>query len=324
MNDFSFELNYVLPIWKARINNLAKLSSTAKNLASETGKRLISLLHYPIFKVGNEPFTPLTLIKCIITILAGLLCIKLLMRRLSAFFKNIGMDEGEAESVNTLIKYFLYLVLLLITLGIAGINLSQITIIFGALSVGIGFGLQTIANHFISGIILLVERSIKVGDIIELEDGTTGIVKRINIRSTVIRTLSALEIIVPNADMISKRISTWTYEDDWRLITVPFGVAYGSDIHRVKEIVLETAKNVKFTKEDSQHKTKVWFVEMADSSLNFVLAVWVRLREINVPLDEVKDSYLSEIYNALNQNGIEIPFPQLDIHVKDLPQKKDE
>lgn len=249
----------------------------------------------------------------------GLFIIKLLLKRLATFFSTLGMEEGEIQSVNTLIKYFLYLLLFLIALGIAGINISQITLIFGALSVGIGFGLQTIANNFISGIILLLERSIRVGDVIELEDGTVGIVKKINIRSTVLRTLSALEIIVPNSDMISKRISTWTYEDDWRLVTVPFGVAYGSDVDKVKKVVLEVAKKIPFTKEDKDHQTKVWFVEFGDSSLNFQLAFWVRLRQIDRPLAEVKDLYLTEIYKAFNREGIEIPFPQLDLHVKEIP-----
>lgn len=319
LNSIIFEFSQILPLWENRISNIAKLSKTAKNIAQKTKQKLINILYYPLFTIGKQPFTLLTLIKCIIISVVGLFIIKLLLKRLATFFSTLGMEEGEIQSVNTLIKYFLYLLLFLIALGIAGINISQITLIFGALSVGIGFGLQTIANNFISGIILLLERSIRVGDVIELEDGTVGIVKKINIRSTVLRTLSALEIIVPNSDMISKRISTWTYEDDWRLVTVPFGVAYGSDVDKVKKVVLEVAKKIPFTKEDKDHQTKVWFVEFGDSSLNFQLAFWVRLRQIDRPLAEVKDLYLTEIYKAFNREGIEIPFPQLDLHVKEIP-----
>jgi small-conductance mechanosensitive channel len=120
--------------------------------------------------------------------------------------------------------------------------MKQVTLVFGALGVGIGFGLQTVANNFVSGIILLAEHSIQAGDIVELENGTMGEVVKINIRSTVIRTYDGLDIIVPNSDLVSGKVTSWTYEDDWRRLKIPFGIAYGSDPQQAAQIAKKRPK----------------------------------------------------------------------------------
>jgi len=209
-------------------------------------------------------------------------------------------------------------ILFIVALSTIGINLTQIGFLLGALGIGIGFGLQSIFSNFISGIILLLEGSLKIGDLVELEDGTLGIVKNIAMRSTIIRTFDGNDIIVPNSEFITKRISTWTYKDDWRRIHIPFGVAYGSDPERVKEVVLKAAKGVSFTQENSEHKTEVRFVEFGENSLNFDLVVWIRQAQAKKALMGIKSEYYYAIYKALTKAGIQIPFPQRDIHFKSL------
>jgi len=186
------------------------------------------------------------------------------------------------------------------------------------LGVGIGFGLQTIANNFISGIILLSERAIKVGDIVEVGGNLTGEIKRINMRSTVIRTYDGLDVIVPNAEFISNRVTTWTYDDDWRRLHIPFGVAYGSDPQQVAKVAYEVAKETSTTAEDEQHKTKVLFTGFGDSSLDFSLLLWCRMHRLRKSTKELISDYYFNLYKKLIEAGIEIPFPQRDIHIRSL------
>ena len=253
------------------------------------------------------------------TFVIGLFILKIIRRKLENFLINkIKVSHGSVNSISTLSYYILLCILILITLSSAGIDLSQIAIVFGALSVGIGFGMQTIANNFISGLLLLTERSIKIGDLVQLEDGTLGDVKKINIRSTVVRTYDGLEIIVPNSEFISKRISTWTYDDDWRRIRIPFGVAYGSDPEKIKHLAINCARQVNFTEEDKQHPIKVRFLGFGDNSLDFELTVWIRQRKVRKAMTGIKSEYYYALYQGLSEANIEIPFPQRDYHLRSI------
>ncbi len=273
------------------------------------------ILFYPLFSIGQSPVSLATFFKIgILLFICVYLLKKIRTKTVKILIKNFNISSGVVNSLTTLGYYTFLVIIFLIILSTAGINLSQLTIILSALGVGIGFGLQSIVNNFVSGIILLLERTIKVGDFVELEDGVIGEIKEITMRTTVIKTFDGNDIIVPNSELISNRVNTWTYLDKFRRIHVPFGVSYDSDPEIVKKAAIEAAREVKFTIEDEEHPIVVVFKEFGDSSINFVLLVWCEMSKA------IGDLGISEYYFALfrkfKEYNIEIPFPQLDIHIK--------
>ena len=200
-----------------------------------------------------------------------------------------------------------------------GINLSSIALVAGALSVGIGFGLQNIVSNFVSGLILMFERSIKIGDYIQLDEDLRGHVSDIRMRSTTITTNDNIDVIVPNQDLIQNRVINWTMNDRIRRFKIPFGVAYGTDADKVVEVILEAVETSGFTDiyKDSYRHTRVIMTGMNDSSVDFQLFVWIRGREILYPR-RTTSRFLMLIYKTLNVHGIEIPFPQRDLHIRSV------
>jgi len=274
---------------------------------------------YPLWQTKGFTFTFLGLLKLFLVLGGGIFLLRYLRRRVERFLiQEFHFAPSLVNSLSTLIYYLLLGILFLVALSSAGINLTQVGVFLGALGVGIGFGLQTITSNFISGIILLTEGSLRAGDLVELEDGTLGVVQKINMRSTIIRTFDGQDLIMPNSEFISKRISTWTYEDDWRRICIPFGVAYGTDPELVKKVVTEAARRVPLTKEDPEHPIRVWFTGFGDNSLDFTLAVWIRQSRTQRAITGIQSDYYYAVHKALVEAGIEIPFPQRDLHFKSL------
>ena len=219
------------------------------------------------------------------------------------------LDAGTRNTLDTGVHYVVLILSVLAAVGSLGIGLQNIAIIAGALSVGIGFGLQNIVNNFVSGIILLFERPIKVGDLILVGD-TLGNVSRIGIRSSTIKTLDAAEIIIPNGTLVTENVINWTLTNRRARISVNIGVAYGTDLDKCSEILLETIKAQEFILE--YPAPDVLFREFADSSLNFEARGWIK----NVQDRPKLLSQLSlAIHNALRDANISIPFPQRDVHI---------
>jgi len=215
--------------------------------------------------------------------------------------------------------YFIFIITFFIALNVLGIDLSSIALVAGALSVGIGFGLQNIISNFVSGIILMVERSIRIGDYIEVDDNTRGRVIDIRMRSIIVNTTSNIDIIIPNQSLVENRVINWSMNDKIKRFEIPFGVAYGTSPDNVIKIVLEAVeksdcKSIYISKDKY---TKVVMTEMGDSSINFELFVWISGKEIFYS-KSITSKFLILIYNALNENSIEIPFPQQDIHIRSL------
>lgn len=197
-----------------------------------------------------------------------------------------------------------------------GIDLSALAIFSGALGVGIGFGLQSIFSNFISGIIILLERSVKVGDFIELQSGVTGVVNEINIRSTLVTTNDNVDILVPNEEFIKAQSINWTLRETKRRMHIKFGVAYGTDKELVRQAGLEAAKEVEWTYDDGRSRSpQVWLVGFGDSSLDFELVVWLTDDAVKRP-SKAEADYNWALLSALERHGIEIPFPQRDLHLK--------
>lgn len=224
-------------------------------------------------------------------------------------------NDPQIYLVTRFIHYVSLFLGIAIAVSILGVTWDNLALIAGALGVGIGFGLQNIVSNFISGIIILVEKSLKVGDFIELESGIMGEVIEINIRYTLIRTADYVEILIPNSEFVSARVTNWTLNDETCRIRVPFGVAYGSDKNLVREVVLEAANKQPHTLENEQFKTGVLMTGFGDSSLDFVLTVWVVDEATRRP-SQIRSDYLWAIEDAFRLHNIEIPFPQRDLHMR--------
>jgi len=229
------------------------------------------------------------------------------------WLKKSRIDRGAKEALVTISGYIGVAVALIVALGIAGVTFTNVAIIAGALSVGIGFGLQNIVNNFVSGLILLFERPIKNGDWI-IVGNTEGHVKKISIRSTQIQTFDHADIIVPNSELVSSQVTNWMLHDRTGRIRVPVGVAYGTDTEKVQQILLDVAyAHPNVIKNNANFPTKIFFLSFGDSSLDFEIRCFVK--DIDSALT-VKSDLNFAIDKAFKEQGIEIPFPQRDVHIK--------
>ncbi len=230
----------------------------------------------------------------------------------SAVLPQTKMDPGAQTALVTGTGYVGLTLAVLIAVSTAGLNLSSLAVVAGALSVGIGFGLQTIVSNFVSGIILLIERPIKEGDWIEVS-GQSGYVRKISVRSTRIETFDRHDVIIPNSDLIAGTVTNMTLTNKLGRLVLPVSVAYGSDLERVKSILIDAAR--------SDHTIArypapyVLFTGIGEGALKFELMCY--LKDINNILTTRSDLY-STVYNELGKAGVEIPLPQRDLHVRDI------
>jgi len=264
-----------------------------------------------LFSLGRTPVSTLTVIEfgAAIALVIGLArSARWLLG--SRLLRLAGMPQGLSYTVGQMAYYTILVIGGMIALQTSGIEMGSLTVILGALGVGIGFGLQTVVNNFVSGFIMLAERSVQVGDWIEI-DGTGGRVVRIGARSTSIVTSDNIALIVPNADLMSHRIINWSHGDPRVRFRVPVGVAYGSDMVRVREALLEAARSHSDVLRDPP--PAVFFTEFGDSALGLELAVWTA--EVRTPLRFRSDLNFA-VDGALRRAGIQIPFPQRDVHFR--------
>ncbi len=270
--------------------------------------------------IGQTPVSILKIVVFCLVIIAGFLVgrfYKVNIKQLS--LKNRSLTPSTLTLISNLGYYIIIISSFFLALNVLGIDLSSIALVAGALSVGIGFGLQNMVSNFVSGVILLFERSIKIGDFIELDSSLRGRVRDIRMRSITITTNSNIDVIVPNQDLIQNRVINWTMNDDIRRFEIPFGVAYGTDPQRVMELVTEAVENSEISHIYSSHrrKTRVIMTDMGDSSLDFMLFVWIKGADILRPRTTAS-RFLVLIYDTLEKNDIEIPFPQRDLHIRSL------
>ena len=235
-------------------------------------------------------------------------------------FKNLGKRKkvfasAQLYMIGRFTHYIIWVIGFVIALSALGIDVSKLALVASALGIGIGLGLQGIVNNFVSGLAILLEKSVKVGDFIELDGGITGEVMEIHMRATLIRTNDNVDILIPNADLTNSKLINWTLEESVRRFRIPFGVAYGTDKTILKKAVLEAADSVSCTLNHPTKKTLVWMTGFGDSSLDFVLAVWVGAENVKRP-SSLTSEYLWAIDDALRKYNIEIPFPQRDLHLR--------
>ncbi|MBO3700573.1 mechanosensitive ion channel family protein [Roseivirga sp. E12] len=220
-------------------------------------------------------------------------------------------DIGVSQSIGTIIQYFLIIVGAFVVIQNSGINLGSLNVLAGALGVGIGFGLQNIANNFISGLIILFERPIKVGDRIEV-GSVSGDVVKISSRASTVNTNDNISIIIPNSDLINKQVINWSHNDRRIRYHVPVGVSYKEDPAVIKKVLLEVADaNKDILKRPAPD---VLFVGYGDSSIDFDLLIWTSTY-IDKPII-LKSQLYYEIFEKFKEHKIEIPYPQRDLHLK--------
>ena len=222
------------------------------------------------------------------------------------------LERGLQDSILTITSYLGWGLGLILALGTLGVNATSLAVIFGALSIGIGFGLQNIFNNFISGLILLFERPIQVGDYVEV-GGLWAEVKKINVRATVVQTFDNASVIIPNSEFISQQVTNWSFKDKRMRRNLDIGVAYGSDIDLVQKTLLDLAQNtrgvIKYPRPD------VLFIDHADSALIFRLRIWVYVDDFWTVPSQIR----CDIDRRFRELAIEIAFPQRDLHIRTLP-----
>lgn len=222
------------------------------------------------------------------------------------------LPRGVAPTTARLTRYAILLVGFVFAFGVSGVDASKLALVVSALSVGIGFGLQNVVNNFVSGLMLIFERPVRVGDIVEI-GGLTGEVREIGIRASTIRTLQGADVIVPNSELIANRVVNWTLTDSIRRIDMPIGVAYGSDPGKVIALLEMAARGVHDVATDP--KPVAIFLGFGDSALSFEVRLWVRRFDLG---PTVKSEANTAFARVLGEAGIEIPFPQRDLHVRSV------
>jgi small-conductance mechanosensitive channel len=197
------------------------------------------------------------------------------------------------------------------------VNLTSLAVFAGAVGVGVGLGLQGVVREFVSGLVVIFDPNVHVGDFVELENGVRGEIVEVGPRATRIRTNDALDVVLPNSKLIENQVINWTLKGETRRIHVPFSVSYGTDKALVRDAVLAAAREMPSTQETETRRTQVWLVGFSDSAMNFELVVWPTPEAARRPA-AMQAAYTWAIDDALCRAGIEIPFPQIDVRLRSL------
>jgi len=277
----------------------------------------LEIINYPILSFSNTKISTLNIIIFLLVVYLGFV----LWFYYKKFIYRIRKKNKLSHSTTTILAniwyYAIITIILLSSLKIVGIDLSNIAIIAWALSVWIWFWLQNIVSNFVSGIILMFEKSIKVGDYVEISNNIRGTVIDIKMRSITIKTNDNIDIVIPNQKFIENDIINRTLNDKKVRFRIPFWVAYWTPVKLVEKVIKKALEesNISYLK-SGEYKPLVIMQWMNSSSVDFWLYVWIKWDDITRP-NRTKSIFLKMIYTALNENDITIPFPQTDLHIKD-------
>jgi small-conductance mechanosensitive channel len=279
-----------------------------------TWTEIFGVFTKPLFQLGQTWISLATMVEFIIVITLVVLLSRLVRRLLRrTVLARTKLDLGLQYAIARIVSYVVLVLGLIIGLETLGVNLNSLTVLAGALGVGIGFGLQNIVGNFVSGLIILGERPIQIGDRVQLDASTVGKVVRIGARAMHVLTNDNIMIIVPNSEFISSRVVNWTHNDPQVRFRINVGVSYGSDPHLVEKLLLEVATADPSVLKDPP--PTVVFKEFGDSALLFELRAW------SVDMTHRPGTLESQlnfaIWDKFKQHGIEIPFPQQELHLKD-------
>ena len=264
-----------------------------------------------LINLGGQSYSAIDIGRFIVFIIAVWIAVRWVTRIFrSRILLGMKVSPETQDTITLLFQIILISLCLLVLMQIIGINVSSLAIPLSVLGVGVGFGLQNIANNFVSGVIIKLERPIQVGDFVNVDD-LTGTIERIGIRSTEIKTIDHIAIIIPNSEFIDRKVVNWSHGIPVSRLHIPLGVAYGSSVRRVRSAILGAA--AKHPKVLRFPKPQLWFDGFGDSSLNFDLLVWIGEPRIQ---GHIRSDLYYLIEDSLRHHHIEIPFPQRDIHLR--------
>jgi len=278
-------------------------------------KQMSAVFSASIFEIGGTQYSA-NLIATLILVLIGVFWISQFLSNLikRGLLARLIPERGSREVVAAFVRYSLTFLGIVIVLQTAGVNLSSLTIFAGVLGIGLGFGLQNLASNFISGLTILLEQPIRVGDFIQVNE-LLGTVEDISIRSTVVRTQDGVFVIVPNIKFVENHVVNWSYRDPRCRIHIPVSVEYGSDAVLISEALLEAARKEPRVLADPV--PRVWLRQFGESSLNFELLVWIDKPAENEP---IKSSLNFLINQSFRTRGIEMPFPQRELYIRNIEE----
>lgn len=282
----------------------------------QLGQWLGEIRRYRLYKMHDMAITVEKLFIAIICFLVVILLGKFsryFLKNFSHKFKQL--DESTLYVLDRLVHYVAILIAFYLFLYALGLDPTNIILVIGGLSVGVGLGLQSLVNNFVCSLMILFYRMIRIGDMLQLPSGEWGKVLDINVQNTIIHTWDGIDIVVPNSELLSQNYQNWTRTDKYKRLHIPFDVAYGSDKELVKIAGLEAADQVRCTIKGHRllKDPQVWLVDFKDSALSFELVVWINLVNFS-NIGSFKAAYRWEIETALRKHGIVIPFPQRDVH----------
>jgi small-conductance mechanosensitive channel len=269
-------------------------------------------MRFPLFEVSGSKISIISVVLCICFFIFSIKMSRVAEKMVLSLLEDQELDSGIKGSISRFTKYLVLMTGSLIALDTVGISLKSLAALGAVLMVGIGFGLQNITQNFISGLIILLERPIKVGDLVDVK-GVSGKIVDIGARSTLVHTRDDVAIIVPNSQFISEQVTNESFTGSKVRLHLTVGVSYGSDVEKVKTILEEIG--IKNSKVLNSPKPQVFFMEFGNSSLDFDLRVWV---EDLWGYDEILSELRFNVVKKFNEQNIEIPFPQRDLHIRSI------
>lgn len=275
-------------------------------------ERLVSIWNYKVLIIDSHPVTVSKLVSAIIIVISGIIAVRIFNRTMgNRLFKKFNFRETTTLNIRKILNYFAYIMILLFALRLINVPLTAFAFLGGAIAIGVGFGAQNLINNFISGFIIMAERPISIGSLIEL-DGVLGMVEEIGARCTRVRTGENIHILVPNSSFLQEKITNWTLSDHEIRTKVLVGVVYGSPVRKAEELLL------KATKENDQvlknPEPFVVFSDFGDNALIFEVHFWIRITRV-IERRLIESSVRFHIDDLFREADIVIAFPQRDVHL---------
>lgn len=267
-------------------------------------------------KIDRFVFTPYGVFKVIFIVAVILMVSAAVTRALENWLARVhGFNSSNRELIIKAIQILSAIVIFFVTLDALHIDLTALAFLGGGIGIGLGFGFQKIASNFFSGIILLMEKSLRLNDVIELPNGTWGTIKHIGGRYTLVEMSDSKEIIVPNEDLITGHVTNWTYSNPRARISVDVGVAYGTDLEVAKQCILNAATEYEHC--SVYPEPSVYLREFGNSSITFLMYFWID--DVRLGRFKAQSDVMFLIWHKFKQHGISMPFPQRDIHIRSMP-----
>lgn len=271
------------------------------------------------FAVGKTKVSVYSVLVTLITIALMIWMARLLIRGTDVYLKKFHtLRASNRELILKVCGIVLYILVGLSALRMLGIDLTALAVFGGAIGVGLGFGLQKIASNFVSGIIMLFEKSVEVDDLVELADGTIGFIRHTGARATLVETYDGREIMIPNENFIIDQVTNWTYSNTRGRVDIQIGISYQSDLKKAQELMLEAALGHPKCSKHPDKQPSCFLDTFADSSVNFKLTFWV---------DDVKEGragpqsdVMFALWDKFKQHGVDVPYPHQDIYIKEFPK----